>query len=152
TGPWSVSLNNSVYGFESVIINTSPFLYQVRPDVTTTYTLLGVFNLQCGNGRVSGQVTFTVSDPLAIDPALPVSVRVMPNPTVGQLRLEGTLPTPRSVIIRLTDATGRTLQTHNSGPTSDLRYDLDLSEYAAGMYLLTVEADDRRTIFKIVKQ
>ncbi|MBO0949365.1 T9SS type A sorting domain-containing protein [Fibrella forsythiae] len=152
TGPWSVSLNHSIYGFETLIINTSPFLYQVRPDATTTYTLLGVFNLQCGNGRVSGQVTFTVSDPLATDPALPVSVRVMPNPTAGQLRVEGTLPAPRSVIIRLTDATGRMLQTHSPGQTSNLRHDLDLGEYAAGIYLLTVEADDRRTIFKIVKQ
>ncbi|HEY0109374.1 MAG TPA: hypothetical protein VGB67_07065, partial [Fibrella sp.] len=38
TGPWSLSLNNSIYGFETVEANTSPFLYRVRPDATTTYT------------------------------------------------------------------------------------------------------------------
>ncbi|WP_375444041.1 T9SS type A sorting domain-containing protein [uncultured Fibrella sp.] len=152
TGPWSVSLNNSIYGFETTVINTSPFLYQVRPDATTTYTLLGIFNLQCGNGRVSGQVVLTTTDPLAIDPALPVSIRVMPNPTLGRIRLEGTLPTPRAVTIRLTDVTGRTLQTHTPGLLSELGHDLDLSGYAAGIYVLIVEADDRRTTFKVMKQ
>lgn len=152
TGPWSVSLNNSIYGFESTVINTSPFLYQVRPDATTTYTLLGIFNLQCGNGRVSGQAVLTTTDPLAIDPALPVSIRVMPNPTLGRIRLEGTLPTPRTVIVRLTDATGRALQTHTLGLLNELGHDLDLSNYAVGMYVLTVEADDRRAVFKVMKQ
>ncbi|MEZ0541825.1 T9SS type A sorting domain-containing protein [Fibrella arboris] len=152
TGPWSVSLNNSIYGFETVIADTSPFQYRIRPDATTTYTLLGVFNLQCGNGRVAGQAVLTVIDPLAIDPAFPLSLRVMPNPTAGRVRLAGTLPVPRAVIIRLTDATGRTLQTHAPGLLTELSHDIDLSEYAAGVYLLTIEADDRRTVFKVVKQ
>ncbi|MEZ0487513.1 T9SS type A sorting domain-containing protein [Fibrella aquatica] len=152
TGPWSVSLNHSIYGFETAVIDSSPFLYQVRPDATTTYTLLGVYSPQCGNGKVSGQVTFTVSDPLSVDPLLPVSVRLMPNPTRGRVHLEGTLPLPRVVTIRLTDATGRTLQTHSPGLINYLSHDLDMGEYAAGLYLLTVEADDRRTVFKVVKQ
>ncbi|NID10614.1 T9SS type A sorting domain-containing protein [Fibrivirga algicola] len=152
TGPWSVSLNNSIYGFETVTVNTSPFQYRVRPDATTTYTLLGVSNQQCGTGRVSGQAVLTTTDPLAIDPALPLTLRVMPNPTTGRVRLEGTLPVPRSVIIHLTDATGRRLQTRSTGMLTELSHDIDLSEYAAGVYLLTVEANDRRTVFKVVKQ
>ncbi|HEX9959070.1 MAG TPA: T9SS type A sorting domain-containing protein, partial [Fibrella sp.] len=152
TGPWSLSLNNSIYGFETVEANTSPFLYRVRPDATTTYTLLGVYNQQCGNGRVSGQAVLTTTNPLATDPALPLSIRVLPNPTVGRIRIEGTLTNAQTVVFRLTDATGRSLQTHKPGLLSSLNHDLDLSQYPAGLFLLTVEVEDQRIVFKIVKQ
>ena len=151
TGPWSVSINNSLYGLETAVISTSPFQYLVRPETSVTYTLTGVYNQQCGNGRVLGSAVLTTTNPLSINPALPLSIRVMPNPTAGRVRLEGTLPTPRSVTIRLTDATGRTLQTHTPGLLENLNYEIDLSLYAAGSYLLTVEADDQRTVFKLVK-
>ena len=151
TGPWSVSINNNLYGLETAVINTSPFQYLVRPETSVTYTLLGVYNQQCGNGRVSGSAVLTTTNPLSINPALPLSLRAMPNPTAGRVRLEGTLPTPRSVTIRLTDATGRTLQTYTPGFLSDLNYEIDLGLYSAGTYLLTVEADDQRTVFKVVK-
>ncbi len=151
SGPWSVTINNSLYGPDVLTIDSSPFLYRVRPDATVTYTLLGVANQQCGRGRVAGTATLVAIDPLATDPLLPLLARVLPNPTAGLVRLEGTLPTGQAVCLRLTDLAGRQLQVHYPTPTRTLNYTLDLSQLAVGTYLLTAEANGRRVVFKIIR-
>jgi hypothetical protein len=152
TGPWSLTLNNSVYGLETFTINQSPFTYRVRLDGTTTYTLLGVSGLECGRGTPSGSLTVRIVNVLAVDPNLPVAAMVAPNPTPGLVRVVGTLPALGRTTLRLTDTQGRTLLLHDLGLVSTLNHALDLSGYAAGTYLLSVESEAARTVFKVVRE
>ncbi|MEZ0608684.1 T9SS type A sorting domain-containing protein [Fibrella sp. WM1] len=152
SGPWSLTLTNSIYGMEVLTINESPFFYRVRPDATTTYTLQSVFNLQCGLGRATGSLTVTVVNPLAVDPNLPIRATVAPNPTQGQVRVWGPLPSAQRVSLHLTDMQGRALWQRDLGTLTSLDHEVDLSQLPAGQYLLSVTGDAGQTVFKVVKQ
>lgn len=152
SAPWSLTLNNSVYGMEVITINESPFFYRVRPDATTTYTLQSVFNLQCGLGRATGSVTVTVLNPLAVDPALPVTATVSPNPTLGLVRLRGTLPTAQRLTLRLLDMQGRALWQQELGALTTLDQEVDLTNLPTGQYLLSLQRDEGQLVFKVIKQ
>lgn len=151
-GPWSVTLTNNRYGTERLTATTSPYLYPFQADSTTTFQLLGVANTLCGVGQATGRVTVTVLSALGVEPA-DVTVMAYPNPTAGQLRIKGDWPNPQQVSLLLTDTAGRTVHAashDNPGPA--FQTDLDLSPFAPGIYMLTINADGVRTVVKVMKE
>ncbi len=85
---------------------------------------------------------------------------VFPNPTTSritvELRLAALLPTEHnaaSVRLSLSTVAGAVLLTRE-GEVQDNRYriELDLEKYAAGMYILTVEADGRTWTRKVARK
>ncbi|MBO0940023.1 T9SS type A sorting domain-containing protein [Fibrella sp. HMF5335] len=151
-GPWSVTLTNNRYGTERFTATTSPYLYPFQADSTTTFQLLGVTNTLCGVGQASGRVTITVLNPLGVEPT-GVTVMAYPNPTAGQLRIKGDWPNPQQVSLLLSDATGLTVHsTTHDRPGPAFQTDLDLSQFAPGIYMLIINADGVRTVVKVMKE
>ncbi|MBO0935266.1 T9SS type A sorting domain-containing protein [Fibrella sp. HMF5335] len=152
TPPWRVTYPGQV-GPLSYGIDQSPYVLAVKPDTTIRFQLTSVYNLQCGRGTVSGTTQIIVSVLLSTEPALPLTVRVFPNPTSAGLQIEGDWPTGSPVAFVLTTATGR--QVHESVNTpagGRLSHRIDLSGQPTGVYILTAEADGRRSQFKVLKQ
>ncbi len=56
TGPWAVSFDNNI---GSNTIESSPWTLHVSPEVTTTYAILAVNDINC-EGEVSGEATVTL--------------------------------------------------------------------------------------------
>ena len=75
-----------------------------------------------------------------------------PNPTSGLLNLNLELPTPRTVLVEVYDATGHRLSRVAHGRVQSLRADTDLSAFPAGMYLLRVQADGAARTIRVFRR
>ncbi len=152
-GPWSVTLTNNRYGTERFTATSSPYLYPFQADSTTTFQLVGVTNTLCGVGQASGRVTVTVLNALGTEPDPLVTVTAYPNPTSGQLRIKGDWPNPQQISVLLTDAAGRTMHSViYDRPGSAFQTNLDLTQFAPGIYMLIINADGVRTVVKVMKE
>ena len=102
----------------------------------------------------------TVSDPATVQLVLanePVAegmtLTVLPNPTDGQIRAVLTLETPAPAIFRLTDGTGRRLQSWSfDRPVTRHEQRIDISNAPGGLYFLQAEVAGKTIVSKIVKQ
>jgi hypothetical protein len=85
--------------------------------------------------------------------ANPLHVQAFPNPAQNQTTLSMQLPkTANSLTIRIVDAQGKTVHTHNmkSVAAGDQKIQLDLSQIPAGTYFCSVIADDQTAATTIV--
>ncbi|MBO0935265.1 T9SS type A sorting domain-containing protein [Fibrella sp. HMF5335] len=152
TPPWQLTITD-LFGPRVFTTTKSPFELIVKPDADIGYRLTDVRDSQCGAGTATGTALVTVAVLLSTEPALPLTVRVFPNPTSAGLQIEGDWPTGSPVAFVLTTATGR--QVHESVNTpagGRLSHRIDLSGQPTGVYILTAEADGRRSQFKVLKQ
>jgi hypothetical protein len=72
------------------------------------------------------------------DPSLSQAIKVYPNPSAGIVNIASPVP----VMVSLTDATGRVILAPSKVST------IDLSQYAAGLYILTLSDENGREIRK----
>jgi len=86
-------------------------------------------------------------------PILEVNTKVYPNPTAGLLKVEiiGDSPNGKGdrINVRVTSLTGVTLI--NREEASHL-FDIDLSNYPPGIYLVIISANDQITRLRVVKE
>lgn len=86
-------------------------------------------------------------------PILEVNTKVYPNPTSGLLKVEVIGDSPNGirdrVKVRVTSLTGVTLI--NKEETSCV-FDIDLSNYSPGIYLVIISANNQTTCLKVVKE
>ncbi|WP_041257695.1 T9SS type A sorting domain-containing protein [Fibrella aestuarina] len=152
TPPWQLTVTD-LFGARNFTASQSPFILTVKPDTTSGYRLTSVRNSQCGLGGASGMALVTVTKLLAIEPTLPIQVRVWPNPTTTVLAVEGTLPSDELVTTSLYTLSGQLLQKAESRLVEKrLSHRLDLSQFPVGVYILTVGQGERRGQFRVVKQ
>jgi hypothetical protein len=111
----------------------------------TVYKLSSLSNA-CGPGRIEEPSTVRVELITATEPRAGVRVRAFPNPTTGRLRVEPDQPGPFG--LTLFDARGRVLVRHDH---VGMATELELSAYPAGAYLLRVEQQGQRVVFKLLK-
>ncbi|MDR0828882.1 MAG: T9SS type A sorting domain-containing protein, partial [Prevotellaceae bacterium] len=78
------------------------------------------------------------------------TLSVFPNPTYGLVRVEisGEMP-EHPINVTLTDVNGKKLQNFT---TESPYFDVDLTSYVQGNYLLLVLIDDKKSVWKIIKQ
>ncbi|HLP06210.1 MAG TPA: T9SS type A sorting domain-containing protein [Paludibacter sp.] len=77
-------------------------------------------------------------------------ITVYPNPTKGQLAVGITGGDPKDPLrILLFNADGRQLYNQKVEPGTT---PIDMTRYAAGWYVLRVQAGDRQTEFKVIKE
>jgi len=62
-GPWQLSYSDGSSNFSQTGISSSPFVWQLSPSQTTTYTLTGLSNNLCPSGLVSGFARVQVEAP-----------------------------------------------------------------------------------------
>ncbi len=129
----------------SVIGGTAPYQYQwSRNDtlVSVQEDLLGVKSgihklmvtdaLGCTSVYTPGTIVVTSSRDLAVLEAL----NIYPNPTQGQLRIEGRLSKKETVQVSILDATGKYIWRSDVKTTDEFLYAPDLSNLAKGMYII----------------
>jgi hypothetical protein len=152
TPPWQFVITD-FFGPRTFTTSTTPYSLTVKPDTTVGFRLTEVRNNQCGVGTATGTALITVTKLLATEPALPLEVRTWPNPTSGWLQIEGNVPGRGDVLFGLRTVSG-TLVQQSVGAVrqGQLQLRLDLSNQPAGIYILTVEQEGRRSQFKVLKQ
>lgn len=131
------------------------------------------YNFNWSNGATSGTLTgvpagnysCTISDPTgcvdpfvvdvvvsANDPASVKSLTVTPNPTNGLLNLQLATQKSANVQIEVVNTIGQTVKTIQAGNTSAVQTQIDLTEYAAGVYTIRVRMDNETAVRRIVVQ
>ncbi|WP_435353460.1 zinc-dependent metalloprotease [Emticicia sp. SJ17W-69] len=132
---------------QAFITDSSPFILNIKPLKSTTYTLKEVNN-SCGLGNVSGSAKITILEPLANEEIN--SFKVFPNPSHNQLIVELLANSNRHTSITLIDLNGKILQEKSINNTGNHQETLDISQYATGNYFLKITIDRQFFVKKIV--
>lgn len=109
------------------------------------------YKLQLWNGGcVDTSDCQSLIDPIDPEPIENGLISIYPNPTSGQLRIEGDQKSYERLV--LSDPSGRTVIYHDTSADQDGIIDLDLSGLSNGMYLLHMYAanDEAGTMHKII--
>lgn len=80
-----------------------------------------------------------------------LSVKIWPNPSSGELWLEGLNP-EKQTEVRVIDATGRELRQIQLPPAGSSRTSLDLSAFDEGLYLLQLRSGGQSSTLKVLLQ
>lgn len=136
----------------SGLSNATVSMPMASPSATTVYSLTLT---DANNCTSSDDVTVVMDTCVRItDPVNGVSLNVYPNPTRGNVRVEFAAPQPLqagSIVITTVDgkmvfAQQLDKQSANGG------WDLDLSNYGKGIYLVTLTAGDREFSSRLLVQ
>ena len=149
-GPWTfVYLNSSSVGTVSTrITNSNPYIDELIPLSTATYSLVSVSN-GCGlTTNVSGRVTVTVSPLLAVEPVAS-RVKVYPVPADAWLtvQIDPTLLT-QAATLTLFDSKGRAVLTQT---TRQQTTQLWLADQPAGLYVVQILVDGQQVSRRVMK-
>jgi PKD repeat protein len=116
-----------------------------------TYTITLTATNSCGETSTKTmQATVNVT---SIEEAGLAHLQVYPNPTSGTaiLRIQGLSGTEAS--LQLMDLTGRVLMAKQiSGTSEGIEAALNLSKYAAGVYLVQIQSGDYSAVRRIVRK
>jgi hypothetical protein len=83
----------------------------------------------------------------------PIEGALFPNPVTEVFTVEAAIKQPSQVVMRLTDALGRTMfEVRELVPAGTLRKQFDASNLPVGMYLFEMYDGERRFIEKVIKQ
>lgn len=110
-----------------------------------TYSYPGLGEQNTSQNKISYEVGSCKSDALSIDPEQ-LQVDYYPNPVTNILNLD--LPAGKNQI-EIYTASGAMMSTIRS---TDQNLEVNMAEYAAGIYLFKVMNGDRLSVFRIVKQ
>ncbi len=121
-----------------------------------TYTTNGSFTIvltattpNCGSSTFTAQLDLSVGIG-SIDGV--DMIQLYPNPTSGNVTLAFNSLNQQSFNVRITDATGRLIQTESmTNYIGKFNKTFDLSECAKGVYLFTVESEKGSINFRVVR-
>lgn len=133
----------------SFIANQTPFIIEVRPSKSTTYTLKEIKN-SCGVGFINGSAKITILEPLAAEEPVENIVNIFPNPTSEQFVVEFFKTTPKNASISITDVNGRIMQERKLKGIGKQEEVFNINHYSSGIYLIKSFFDDKTIIKKIV--
>jgi hypothetical protein len=113
-----------------------------------TYTVAAT-SLLCNDD--SALVVVNVQVCPAIDPSVPLSFSIYPNPNQGNFRLEAPGSVGQNLEIRVTDLAGRVVYreaVYNASGTMSI----DLGEVSRGMYIVELSDGEARTQGRLIKE
>jgi hypothetical protein len=92
--------------------------------------------------------------PTGIDnPTLSAKLAIYPNPTTDKFVVELGLEKLTKVAIKLTDASGKVILTDSVEPNSlNFKHNINIADYASGVYMLMITIDGKTAIKRVVKQ
>lgn len=133
----------------SFIANQTPFLIEVRPSKTNTYSLKEIKN-SCGVGFVNGSAKITILEPLAAEDAFTNLVKIFPNPTSEQLTVEFLINNPTTSSISIMDANGKIIQERNIKGAGQQNEVFEVGHYTAGIYFVKTTLENRQIVKKFI--
>lgn len=133
----------------SFIANQTPFIIEVKPSKSTTYTLKEIKN-SCGLGFINGSAKITILEPLAAEEPVENIVNIFPNPTSEQFVVEFFKTTSKNAGISITDINGRIIQERKLKGIGKQEEIFNIDHYSSGIYLIKSFFDDKTIIKKIV--
>lgn len=133
----------------SFIANQSPFIIEVRPSKSTTYSLREIKN-SCGIGFVNGSAKVTILEPLAAEEATENIVKVFPNPTSERFEVEFFAKTAQKSGINIIDIGGKILQERKLKGIGKQEEFFNINHYPAGIYLVKTYFDNKVIVKKIL--
>jgi hypothetical protein len=136
--------------------STGPYEYTWNTGDTTKT----ISNLSAGAYQVTVTDRFGCTDAASVDVGLITSLdrvdqvsalRLMPNPTTGISLLDVSLKEPVEVQVQVLSTMGQLLYETQSRRDSRVQFNIDLSRYPAGMYLLRIRAGDQLLTRKLMR-
>jgi hypothetical protein len=121
---------------------------------TNSYT----FNVDKTNAAASGNQRFMIvvgklSPSTAVEEvSAPENISIYPALTTGEITISRNLLNDDNVSVMITDAAGREMTTFSNLQWNDNKIRLDLSDYKAGTYFITVIYTSQSTTLKCIKQ
>lgn len=124
--------------------NNGSFLFVDTPTVTTTYSLAGTGSNGCSSSTTA-TVYVDICEAIKAETGMEL-LSVFPNPAEGLFHVHSGAPGP--MLLTVTDLQGQVLQRYEN---ANGRVDIDLSNYANGLYLLAIEQNGERRMMRLVK-
>jgi hypothetical protein len=144
--PWAFKFSDG----KEYIATKSPFEVSVKPQFTTTYSLLEVKNI-CGIGTVSGTAKIEVII-LSAEEEKEFNIEVFPVPSseMCNWKIQTTLPTIASVV--LYDVLGIVQHSQTSTTRKQIHEGIiDLTNLKIGTYYLKLQVGDKSVTRKVIK-
>jgi len=101
----------------------------------------------CTSQTACTQVTISAGSSIIENEAF--NVNIFPNPTSDVINIHTGL-TGNDMRIKITDLTGKIVQ--NEITTSEMQFSIDISHFAQGIYLLSIQNDKGTVVRKIIKR
>lgn len=133
----------------SFVCNQTPFLIEVRPSKSTTYSLREVKN-SCGLGLAIGSAQITILEPLAAEDVSGNWVNIFPNPTSEQLNVEFINSLVSASSISIVDANGRKMSERNIKNIGKQTEVFDISSFPVGIYFIKTTIGKRTAVKKFL--
>ncbi len=154
--PISATFNNNPGTLQVVPSGGTPF-YSVRWNTGATTSTISTtsgntYTVTVTDSKGCKGTFSTVAVRLAgVDPSTDFPVSVYPNPTAGLLNIEFDANETEVIRITLRDLSGRLILTDEKYAAAGInKLNYDLTQYAGGMYLLSIEKNDAKGVVRIV--
>ncbi len=133
----------------SFTATSNPFVLEVRPSKSTTYSLKDIKNT-CGLGNVSGAAKITILEPLAAEEPSTDFIKVFPNPTNAYINISFVSASNKNSSISFSDISGKILQQKAIKSLGKQEEIFDLNHYSSGIYFLKIVLDKQVFVKKIL--
>ncbi|MCB0640143.1 MAG: T9SS type A sorting domain-containing protein, partial [Phaeodactylibacter sp.] len=137
TAPFSFQWSTSINDTQATLANIGPGIYTVT--ITDANDCMEVVQYQVGIDPTN------VEELISFD-----QLKLVPNPTTGQVQLELELSNTANVDIQIFDAVGRLLEQRSLQNVRSARPEFDLDAEAPGMYFVRVATGTQVRIGKLI--
>ncbi len=127
-----------------------------NPTPTVTYFQLGNYDVEVtiSNGTCTSTETFTVAvAPVGIDDINEnTTLNIYPNPTDGMLQIDYQFEGNRNLQLQVFDAIGRQVHQQKANAFNGFNHQLNLANFAKGVYMLSITSEEGTARKQIVIQ
>lgn len=127
-------------------------LISTREDLTGLKTGIYKLAVSDANGCTAGFAPELFIITSTRDAAGVVDLKIYPNPTQGQVRIEGKLKKKETVQVRLLEATGKYIWKSDIKIANEFLYAPDLSTLAPGIYIIQLDVSGTLVYRKLIVQ
>ncbi len=146
TPPWVIKFGtDELYARTYSNITTSPYVFRITPVNPVTYKIFEVYDAFCV-GKVSGTAIVKLELITANEELSDFEVKLFPNPTSDKITIES--DNYKNAVLKIFDNLGRQILQQNIIKSETI---LDISNFKTGQYLLQIERDNKRSVYKIQK-
>lgn len=146
TSPWALKFGTEELSAKSYMgIITSPYVLKLNPISPIAYKIFSVNDAYCV-GKVNGTGIVRLELITANEELSDFEVKLFPNPTSDKITVQS--DNFKNATLQIFDNLGRQILQQNIIKSETV---LDISNFKTGQYLLQIERDNKRSVYKIHK-